>query len=74
MKILNKIDTNKKIFIVDKLVREKVGNKICENCKIDILKTQWRYNLIDFYAEDNTKSYIHQDCLKNYIIQIFGKK
>jgi hypothetical protein len=50
------------------LKREKVGGKICLQCKNDILKTQWFYTL-QRQLEKNVLSntfYLHQNCFDNY--------
>jgi len=50
------------------LKREKVGGKICLQCKHDILKTQWFYTL-QRQLEKNVLSdtfYLHQNCFDNY--------
>jgi hypothetical protein len=51
------------------LRREKVGSKICLECKQDIIKTQWFYTL-KRQLEKNVFSdffYIHQNCFDNYL-------
>jgi len=51
------------------LKREKVGGKICLECKQDILKTQWFYTIVRKLEKNvfSDKFYIHENCFDNYI-------
>jgi hypothetical protein len=59
-------------------IREKVGGKICDYCKDQILQTQWRYTIdimLTKYDPINTIryddkthiKYVHENCYLNYI-------
>jgi len=50
------------------LKREKIGGKICLECKNDILKTQWFYSLRRQFEKNvySDKFYLHQNCIDNY--------
>jgi hypothetical protein len=57
--------------MINNLVREKVGDKICNCCKDTILKTQWRYRIYEKLENGIydiiTKKYVHANCYDNYL-------
>jgi hypothetical protein len=64
------MENSRHSILVHELKREKVGSKICEFCKNEILKTQW-YNTLDVLNTDFTDRYIrfyfHENCFDKYL-------